>query len=199
MEIFSAADGRFGENGYIVHEKDAAYVIDPGFNGQAIKKYIIDNKLDVTAIFLTHGHYDHISSIVDFPGIITYAHKEEKELLADPDRNLSSFTGEQIRAVNVSFFSGESSEIEGFRIYHTPGHTQGSVIITRGNFIFSGDTLFEDSVGRCDLPSGDGIKLKETLKIFKTFHQDSTVYPGHGKPFALKKAFQYNYFLRNIK
>jgi glyoxylase-like metal-dependent hydrolase (beta-lactamase superfamily II) len=199
MEIFSAADSQFGENGYIAHENGTAYIIDPGFNGQVIKKYVDDNELDVIAVFLTHGHYDHISSIVDFPGVIIYAHSEEKELLAEPDLNLSSFTGEQIRATNVTFFSGNTNEIGGFSIYHTPGHTQGSVIITRGNAIFSGDTLFEDSVGRSDFPTGDGIKLKETLKIFKTFNPDSMVYPGHGRPFLLKDAFQHNYFLKNIK
>lgn len=199
MEIFSAFDSRFGENGYIAHENGVAYIIDPGFNGSVLKKYVDDNKLDVTAIFLTHGHYDHISSIADFPGVIIYAHSEEKQLLADPDLNLSSFTGKKIRAMNVTFFSGDRNEIEGFGIFHTPGHTRGSVVITRGNVVFSGDTLFEDSVGRSDLPTGDGVKLKETLKIFKTFHPDSMVYPGHGRPFLLQEAFQHNYFLRNIK
>jgi glyoxylase-like metal-dependent hydrolase (beta-lactamase superfamily II) len=199
LEILSAADENFGENSYLLREYGNIYIIDPGFNSAELKRMISGFDGRVKAIFLTHGHYDHIASIADFPDIIIYAHSEEKKLLADPDLNLSSFTGEKIRATNVTFYSGDRNELEGFGIYHTPGHTQGSVVITRENCIFSGDTLFEDSVGRSDLPTGDGVKLKETLKIFKSFHPDSMVYPGHGMPFSLKEAFQYNFFLRNIK
>jgi glyoxylase-like metal-dependent hydrolase (beta-lactamase superfamily II) len=199
MEIFTTADADFGENSYLIRGSGKFFIIDPGFNSNELKKMLDGAGGKLSAIFLTHGHYDHIFSLSEFPAATVYAHIDEKELLEDPQLNLSAFTGKAISAKNFSFYRGAINSIENFRIYHTPGHTRGSVVMSAGKNIFSGDTLFEDSVGRTDTPCGDSLKLKESLKIFKSFETDSIIYPGHGKPFLLNDAMNNNYFLRNIK
>lgn len=199
MEILTATDRNYGENSYLVIDDGYSFIIDPGFNVHELKELISGANEPVRAIFLTHGHYDHICSLAEFPGIPVRAHLDEKPLLEDPEMNLSVFTGEKISVKNVSFFQGDANSIDDLEIFHTPGHTRGSVVIVTGQNIFSGDTLFEDSVGRTDLPSGDAQKLKQSLEIFRKFDENSTVYPGHGKPFLLKDAFKRNFFLRKIK
>jgi glyoxylase-like metal-dependent hydrolase (beta-lactamase superfamily II) len=153
----------------------------------------------VKDIYLTHVHYDHIYLLSQFPGITVKAHLDEKQLLEDHEKNLSALTENRVSVKNVSYFNGSNCSFDGLEISHTPGHTQGSVVIVSGKNIFSGDTLFEDSVGRTDLPSGDSAKLKQSLEIFKKFDIDSIVYLGHRKPFLLKDGFINNFFLKRLK
>jgi glyoxylase-like metal-dependent hydrolase (beta-lactamase superfamily II) len=199
MEILTVTDSTYGENSYLLVDEGGVFIIDPGFNGHEIKELISGIKKPVREIFLTHGHYDHIHSLSQFPGITVRAHIDEKRLLEDPEQNLSAFTENNISVKNVSFYQGDANSIDGLEIFHTPGHTQGSVVLVSGKNIFSGDTLFEDSVGRTDLPSGDSAKLKQSLEIFRKFDIDSIVYPGHGKPFLLKDGFMNNFFLKRLK
>jgi glyoxylase-like metal-dependent hydrolase (beta-lactamase superfamily II) len=170
-------------------------VIDPGASILEMRSIIANLKSSVKYALLTHGHYDHIISALVL-GAPVYAHEAEKSMLEDPKINLSSHIRQNIILKNVNYFRGKTRKLDEFEIFHTPGHTAGSVIIKTGTNLFTGDTLFLDTVGRTDGPTGDAKQLKASLKIFDSFDKDLMCYPGHGEPFLLSEAYEANYFLK---
>ncbi|PKL92712.1 MAG: MBL fold metallo-hydrolase [Candidatus Goldiibacteriota bacterium HGW-Goldbacteria-1] len=197
MKIHTLVSEDYGENTYILETGDnKAVVIDPGAEYPQILSVLQENKLNVEYVLLTHGHYDHTIAAENFNSAIIYAHAEEKDLLAAPAYNLSAYTGRQISVKNINYIEGNEAQVNGMKFYHTPGHTLGCMVILIGDILFSGDTLFYDTVGRTDLPSGDSKKLQNSLKVFDKFDKDITVYPGHGTPFTLRDAYKINYFLK---
>ncbi len=196
MEIITVVDPIMGENCYLLIESGEAVIIDPGLAYESIKLKIENLKLKIKYILLTHGHYDHIFSLQYFRDIKTYAHEKERAMLENPDINLSSRVGEQFSFKDITYFGGETYQMDGFEFMHSPGHTEGGVLIKKGNDIFTGDTLFFDSIGRSDTPSGDPEAMKRTLKIFDKIDRKCVMHPGHGESFVLEDAFKTNYFLR---
>jgi glyoxylase-like metal-dependent hydrolase (beta-lactamase superfamily II) len=197
MKIHTLVSEDYGENTYIADTgNNKAVVIDPGTDYPRILAVLEENKLEVEYVLLTHGHYDHTIAAQKFSAGIIYAHAEEKELLQTPAYNLSSYTGPEISIKNINYIEGNEAQVNGMKFYHTPGHTSGCMVILIGDTLFSGDTLFYDTVGRTDLPSGDSKKLQNSLKIFDKFDKDIMVYPGHGGPFKLRDAYKINYFLK---
>lgn len=196
MRILTVTDNQYGENCYIVLLNDFIYIIDPGIDIAAVKTVIERERLPVKAVFLTHGHYDHTISACSFGNTPIYAHATERELLEDPAINLSSYTGSPVSVKPVNYYNGETYSMDGFEFIHTPGHTAGCVVIKIDNSLFSGDTLFGDTVGRTDLPTGDSKILQKSLKLFDAFDKNLMVYPGHGEEFLLGDAYKQNYFLR---
>lgn len=174
MEIKTLIVGPFLTNCYVLISDDEALVIDPGAGLNKILKEIEGKKL--TYIILTHYHWDHTlvaQKLKEKTGAQILVHKEEKEFLKfKPDKFLEG--KEKIKIGK-----------ESLKIIHTPGHTRGSISILGENFIFVGDTLFEDGVGRTDLPGGSEKDLKETLeKLEKIIKKGMIIYPGHGNSFA---------------
>ena len=197
MKVYTLVSEDNGENTYIVETGgNKAVVIDPGADYPRILSVFEENKLNVEYVLLTHGHYDHIIAADNFNSAIIYAHAEEKNLLETPAYNLSAYTGRKISIKNINYIEGSEAQVNGMKFYHTPGHTSGCMIILIGDILFSGDTLFYDTVGRTDLPSGDSKKLKSSLKVFDKFDKGIKVYPGHGSPFKLRDAYKINYFLK---
>jgi len=194
VKVKTLVSGDFGENTYIVERKSGKILIDPGFE-QGIS---LPDK-DFKYILLTHGHYDHIRGALLFDPNIIFAHESEKELLEDAAKNMSAYIGGEIVLENIRYFSGERYDMDGIEFFHTPGHTSGCVVIKIEDCCFSGDTLFEDTVGRTDLPTGDSRALQKSLALFDSFDKDTLVYPGHGKPFKLSDAYDINYFLGKKK
>lgn len=197
MKVHTLVSEDYGENTYIAETgTNKAVIIDPGADYESIKGVLAANNLSAEYVFLTHGHYDHIISAHNFEPSIIYAHISEKELIQTPAYNLSSYMGSGISLKNINYIEGEEGFVKGFKYMHTPGHTGGCMIIIKDDCLFSGDTLFYDTVGRTDLPSGNPRMLKESLKVFERLDKNLIVYPGHGQPFTLKDAYGSNYFLR---
>lgn len=196
MRIFTVTDSEFGENCYIIAKEKYLYVIDPGIDYDAIAQVINNAKLPVKSVFLTHGHYDHVFSIKNFGNIPVYAHEAEKKLLEDPALNLSEHIGTPFSIKGINYYGGDRNTIDGFEILSTPGHTAGCVVISIDGCLFSGDTLFYDTVGRTDLPTGDSKALQKSMKLFDSFDKNIKVYPGHGGSFILGDAYKTNYFLQ---
>ena len=194
MKITSIVSDAYDENTWIVEVDDQVFVIDPGCDDADLKSTILN--LQSTIVLLTHGHYDHILAIDMFDKENIYAHEDEKELLGNPAMNLSGFTGKYISIDGIKYFSGKQALLSNVMMFETPGHTAGGVIYKLGNNIFTGDTLFYDTVGRTDMPTGDSKVLKESLKIFDTFDKEVMCYPGHGESFKLGDAYKANYFLK---
>lgn len=196
MRILTLVSSDFEENTYLLVEGGNAVVIDPGASPLEIQSFLAGQKAKIRYILLTHGHYDHILAAQQL-NCPVYAHEAEKKMLEDPNTNLSArIIKPALSLKNVNYYKGSAYKMDTFEIFHTPGHSAGSVVIKEGNDLFTGDTLFFDTVGRTDVPTGSAKTLKESLKVFDNLDKGLVCYPGHGEPFKLSEAYKSNYFLK---
>lgn len=189
--IESVVVGSVGTNCYIAHKKDSdhCFVVDPGDSGDKIANYIRDQKMILDHILLTHGHFDHIQGVRDLKNAIRCeicALDVEKELLSDACMNVSAMTGrpEELEA-DIWLHDGQQFESAGIamKVIHTPGHTKGSCcyFLEEQKVLFSGDTLFMESVGRADLPTGNEKDLMQSVREkVLTLPSETKVFSGHG-------------------
>ncbi|MBQ9766374.1 MAG: MBL fold metallo-hydrolase [Lachnospiraceae bacterium] len=199
--------GRAGANCYFAYNKDSkeCVIIDaPGEEDRIIEEL---TKLSLTpvAILLTHSHFDHIGAIKglrEFYHMPVYCHETEAELLETPALNLTALVGigYGLKA-NNTLKDEEIVELAGIRIktMHTPGHTSGCACyyLEEEGILFSGDTLFAESVGRTDFPTGSSNELVDSIvnKLF-TLPDETTVYPGHNESTTIAHEKQYNRYVR---
>lgn len=195
--------GPISANCYILTDKKSreSAVIDPGDFNEALKNAVKD--LNIKYILLTHGHFDHILGVKELQaatGAKTYLLKEEVPLSSEPEKNLSGWTGTQVSLVpDVEVSDGEELTLAGitFKVLATPGHTDGSCCyyLKEDGVVFCGDTVFLESVGRTDFPTGSGSKLLNSVreKIF-TLPDDVKLYPGHGDATSVEHEKKYNPF-----
>ena len=195
-------------NGYLAMNTKTKQilVVDPADRADDITYAAREMGGEIAAILLTHGHYDHIGAVESLKRSTdcdVMALKEEAELLADPRLNLSGshFGGDRIHPDRL-LEDGEQLDLCGFNIevIATPGHTAGGACyyLAQEHVLFAGDTLFQGSVGRSDLPTGDGAQLirsiKEKLLILP---EETMVLPGHGPRTSIGREKQYNPFLKD--
>lgn len=197
MEIKRIVTGEFQTNSYIVIKNNSALLIDPSGNGNNILKEL--KNLKVSAILLTHGHFDHIKCVdmlKEKYACPIFLKKEDEELVRN--KSLNSLMGHsasiksKVEYLNEGKLTIDDFEIE---VFHTPGHTQGSCIFLIENYLFTGDTLFKGSVGRCDLYGGNERQLYDSLKIFRSFKEDYYILPGHDDISTLNQEITYNPYL----
>lgn len=180
-------------NCYIVRaaKTNEVVVIDPGDHANRINEYLKENDLVCKAILLTHGHFDHITAVDDLKSLTNapvYAHENEVELLKEPELNASIQMGNEIRVIpDVLLKDKEEFLAAGllWRVIYTPGHTAGGVCyyIPEEGIMFSGDSLFYESVGRTDYPTGShDILIEKIHSQIMVLDDDIEVYPGHGRP-----------------
>ena len=191
---------------FIINDDTKECVIaDPADHPERIISFIEKEGLKPAAIILTHGHYDHIaavSGVLDKWKLPVYASSDEERLLLDVELNHSLLAygrGITVRA-DVLLSDGEEFYAGGihFKCIHTPGHTEGSCcyLIDSMKALISGDTLFEGSIGRTDLPTGNVPQMKRSLaEKIKTLPDDLTVYPGHGGVTTIADEKRWNPFL----
>lgn len=188
MKIKTLVMGVVGTNCYIVSDdnKNTAIVDCTGAIAPYVE-YIEENNLNVSHILLTHGHFDHIGCVTAMKekyGCKIVVADLEKEFLTDTKLNCAFMGGSSVTAPDADILVKDGDEISVgdmvFKVVETPGHTVGSVCFLVGDSMFSGDTLFQGSCGRTDLPTGDWDTIVESLKKLKELEGDFTVYSGHG-------------------
>jgi glyoxylase-like metal-dependent hydrolase (beta-lactamase superfamily II) len=202
-KIGSFVMGIAATNCYYLYDEEQkeALVFDPPCNGEIIHKRLSEKGLSVCAILITHGHFDHISGVSGLKkasAAPVYAPAEEKELLCDPALNLSD-EGVCVRA-DHSVIDGEELSLGGFhlRVISTPGHTSGGCCyyFPDEKILISGDTLFAQSVGRTDLPTGSSSTLIRSIREkLMPLPDDVAVYPGHGESTTIGYERKYNPFI----
>ena len=204
--------GMVSTNCYIVYRKERdenseegglkpGVIIDPGDNAPYILNKCRELNVEPKAILLTHGHFDHILAAEDIRRtfhIPILASEREMELLEEPDMNLSSTYEESMSLTADRWLKdGETLELLGkkWSVIHTPGHTAGCLCyyIEDENLLFSGDTLFLESVGRTDLPTArPGEIIDSVVKKLFVLPDETKVYPGHGGSSTMGHEKQYN-------
>ena len=222
MLLTGFATGMFQANCYVLAPGEGAdaLVVDPGQRAFGPLRRLLDkHRLTPSAVLLTHGHLDHIwtaQKVCDDLGVPAYIHSDDRVMLANPIDGLGPRIGQLVvRALFrepkqvVEVGDGDKLELAGFTVTvdHTPGHTRGSVMFrTSGtseegpvDLVFSGDTLFEGTVGRTDLPGGSGRDLMGSIvdKIL-VLDDDTVVLPGHGNPTTVGAERRGNPFLEGL-
>jgi len=199
------AVGSYMSNCYIVGSdktKEAA-IIDPGAEFERIDKKIIELGLRPKMILLTHAHGDHIGAVLEFIDkyhIPVYIHEDDAEALVDSNINLTKVLFRKEVTINpdVKLKDGDKIELGDleFEVIHTPGHTPGGICLRVENIMLTGDTLFNQSIGRTDFPGGSFDQIISSIKdkIFK-YDDDIIVYPGHNSPTTIKAEKMSNPFV----
>lgn len=177
-------EGELKQNTYIVEDNDYCILFDAGCPVAEIQK--VTNK-PIKAVFVTHGHYDHINCIEEYNklNIPIYANKQITKLLNNAKLNVSElFTlPKKYKVKNICFVNdGDTVKIGDTTIecYYTPGHSPDGMTYKIGNSLFTGDTLFSVSVGRTDLPLSSSKQLIESLNKINKLNYIN-IYPGHGR------------------
>ena len=198
MKIDRFVIGPVGTNCYIVRndDTDECFVTDPAACPLELVGHIRREGLNVKAVLLTHGHFDHIMGLDDFLKefpVPVYAFSEEKPLLESAELNSSlGMFGRPYTFSGAEYVSdGQILHIAGFeiRVIHTPGHTAGGCCyyIPAENVLISGDTLFRASVGRTDLPTGSmGDLVRSVREKLFVLPEETKVYPGHMEETTIK-------------
>ena len=168
-------------------------IIDPAAEPEQYTKLLQEHSASLTAILCTHGHYDHVGSAQELcrsTGAKLYC--EAADLRNDQLYPLSQADSgyEEGAAVTVDELA--------FMVWHTPGHTPGSVVLQCGGYLFTGDTLFQGSMGRTDLPGGSEAEMMDSLRKLAALllPRETQILPGHGDFSTLGQELDPNYYLR---
>ena len=190
MKVEKFVTGIISTNCYLVINEDTkqAVVIDPAACPSYLMSHIKSGGLKIEAILLTHGHFDHIMGIDGFLSefdVPVYVHEEDADAMEDPVLNQSStYTSGYTFGKARYLRDRQTLELAGytFQVIHTPGHTKGGCCyyVASENVLFSGDTLFQNSVGRTDFVNSSTSDLVHSVreKLF-LLPDDTMVYPGH--------------------
>lgn len=203
-------------NSYLFINNNTLYIIDPSFNIKdldiLIKKEYKD--LNNINIFITHGHYDHFCSLNDVIkycinnkySYTIYINKLDYLKLENKETSCSMYFNNidyKLRNKDHFVFISDNQifNIDGLtiKVLHTPGHTNGSIcLLINNSILFSGDTLFYHSIGRCDLPSGNNIMMTESIKRLMKLDPNIIVYPGHDESTTIGEEIKNNpYYIRS--
>ncbi len=201
MKLLHLSSGPLGVNSYFLVNEEAstAVVIDGGENYKLIKKTEETYGFKIKAVLLTHAHFDHAGNAkkLQDDGAKIYISSIDAPKLKN-DLNLSMRFGRRFEYLDAdyTFNDGDILEIEGIKIkcLVTAGHTDGSACFIVGDMLFSGDTLFLESVGRTDFPTGDRNGLIASVKRLFALDGDYKVYPGHQEFTTLSHERKYNLF-----
>lgn len=205
MQVKTIQDGTYAANFYILtdDEQSAAVLIDPSVSPQA-SGLSVEQLPPVTAIVLTHGHFDHILALDEWravTGAPVFMATPEASALSDPSRSCYlQFLGQTTKHDPPDRLLNEGDTVavgsESLSVMLTPGHTAGCITLDSGMLLFTGDTLFADGgYGRFDLPTGDAATLRDSLARILAISGERCIYAGHGPATRLSEEKKHFNFL----
>lgn len=227
MLVAGFPTGPLGNNCYVVANgpNQECFIVDPGKDAPAgIKQIVDEHQLRPVGVLITHGHFDHtwsLNAVCEAYGIPAYIHKGDRFMLADPMAGMSAeFKSLIAQMDDGSIKFGEPAEVReldsetevslagiDIAVDHAPGHTQGTTVYRvagdeqegRPPVAFTGDFLFQGSIGRTDLPGGDSAQMSESLRnVILPLDDDTVVLPGHGNTSTVGAERASNPYLRQL-
>ncbi len=210
LEVLCETVGVFSENSYFLVERKTgeAVAFDPGDEPERLLAIIQDRGLKLRYILNTHAHIDHVGAVEalkEATGAPFYLHPAELRLLQSIPAQAAMFG---LASPPIPEVDGKLSDGLVFRfgsgpfdikVHDTPGHSPGGVTFEVGNVLFTGDALFEGSIGRTDLPGGDATTLLDSIRRKLLVFPDATiVYPGHGPHTTIGEDRRSNPFLQGM-
>jgi hydroxyacylglutathione hydrolase len=215
--------GAWGTNCYLVAPAagEECVIIDPGHQAaEGVEETLRKHRLKPVAVVLTHGHVDHVASVVPVcgaHGVAAYIHPEDRFMMSDPEKGIGRSIGMPLMGeLSVGepddvreLADGTALRLAGLdlRVSHAPGHTKGSVTFRMPEqgggdvpqILFSGDLLFAGSVGRTDMPGGDAAELVESLgRVCLPLDDSTVVLSGHGPQTTIGQERATNPYLRQV-
>ena len=202
MKLYHITPGPLKVNSYfIVNEKtNLAILIDGGENYKTIKKVEKDYNFKITALLLTHAHFDHAGNAKNFQedGVKIYISKIDAPKLLNED-NLSSDFGRKFNYCTADYLVSDGEELKindiNIKAILTPGHTDGSMTFLIDDMLFTGDTLFAQSIGRTDFKTGSHSQIIQSINKLFNLPGDYNVYPGHEEFTTLDYERKHNPFV----
>ncbi len=189
VQVHTLVVGMLQTNCYILQSKKEALIIDPGGEANRILRVLNDIGANPKLVVATHTHFDHVLAVAELKaktGAPFLIHKEDLPMLESMRERVRSFMGLEVPPPpRADWFVDNGDEVrlaeETLRVLHTPGHSPGSISLVGNGYVFTGDALFNQSIGRTDLPGGDFETLINSIKNRLFSLDDGTmVYPGHG-------------------
>ena len=197
MKIRVLQVGAIGTNCYLLEDENthAAAVVDPGDEAARILAQAKEDGVEIKLILLTHAHYDHTTGVAELhkalPDVPVYLHPDDAARLGTPVfpplgmEPTPYKDGDVVRVGDIDV-----------QVLHTPGHTPGGVCLMAGDVLFTGDTLFQGSMGRTDLPGGSYEQIMASLARLARLPGDFQVLPGHMGMSTLEAERKSNYYMQ---
>ncbi|MBB1244286.1 MBL fold metallo-hydrolase [Streptomyces durbertensis] len=221
MLIAGFPAGAWGTNCYLIAPAagEECVIIDPGHEAaEGVEEALARHRLKPAAVILTHGHLDHVASVVPVCGahdVPAWIHPEDRYMMSDPEKALGRSIGARLLGELTvgepddlrELTDGSVLELAGmeFTVAHNPGHTRGSVSFRMPEqadippVMFAGDFLFAGSIGRTDLPGGDHDEMLRSLaRVCLPLDDHTVVLPGHGPQTTIGRERATNPFLRGL-
>jgi glyoxylase-like metal-dependent hydrolase (beta-lactamase superfamily II) len=196
MKINKYSLGQLQANCYIVENENNCLIFDPGDSADFILNEINLKKLEPLALFITHGHFDHILAVGEIQlsfDIPLYVSKKDMFLLDRAKETADYYLGfknEVIKPTEIKYFVSKRIKISTFiiNVIETPGHTPGSVCFyfEKEKWLLTGDTLFKDGIGRYDFSYSSKKDIAQSINQLYMLPDDVIVYPGHGETTTIK-------------
>jgi hydroxyacylglutathione hydrolase len=191
LSIHLLTVGEMGTNCYIIADEGSgqALVVDPADSGDTINQYLLDHHFLPAAAILTHGHFDHCLGLLELQlawNIPCYLHPADLFLVRQAQKSAAHWLGHRIDPIPLpqrelhegqTFTLGRTS----LEVWHTPGHTPGSVCLRADDWLMTGDTLFAEDLGKADHGYSNDEDLARSLARISTLNDDLLILPGHGE------------------
>lgn len=196
--------GEMGNNNYLLVDNGEAALIDVTGTIPELDAVLKENNAQLKYVFLTHAHFDHImglKALQDKYQIKVYMHQDDKEILEGTNKFLTAVGMDPIEIPTVDVYLKDGDKVKvgnaELDVIHLPGHTPGGVGYKYEHWLFAGDTIFMNSIGRTDLPGGDHQTLVNSIKerIF-TLDDNVIIYTGHGADTSVEYEKKYNSFVQ---
>lgn len=210
MEIKSYPNGIYGATSYLVYDEESkeGVLIDCTSSVENIAVEIKSKNINLKYILITHGHFDHVYCLKKmkekFPSALIMMNKNDMPLLNQVQSQCMMAGVEEIKTPCIDGLLDENTKNlmigkDNIKVIETKGHSKGGVCYLIGDNLFSGDTLFKDSIGRCDLFGGDYKEIENSIKnkLFK-LDENITVYPGHGDKSSISYEKKYNSYFGSM-